>query len=173
MSENQWQWSVSRILLCPFLFSATTSHHVMIHHNANDQILTTSTTPTPIHLRGSEIVIQHSSIKMGIKKGSLTLHSITNLMLVDVAHICRQLAEKNDISTLKVVTDCSNLVYIFKDSHTPVAISLANFFHKFTSIYTFGVDSYLNILENHLTKCTLNDGQENKKKMVTLSVVCA
>ena len=132
MSENQWQWSVSRILLCPFLFSASTLHHVMIHHNANDQILTTSTTPTPIHLRGSEIVIQHSSIKMGIKKGSLTLHSITNLMLVDVAHICRQLAEKNDISTLKVVTDCSNLVYIFKDSHTPVAISLANFFHKFT-----------------------------------------
>jgi hypothetical protein len=69
---------------------------------------------------------------MGIKKGALTLHSITNLTLADIAHICRRLAEKNDIPVPRVVADCSNLVYIFKDSYTPVVASLANFFHKFT-----------------------------------------
>lgn len=71
---------------------------------------------------------------MGVKKGSLTLHSITDLTLADIAHMCRQLAPKNDIAAPRVVADCSNLVYIFKDSYTPVAVSLANFFHKFTVV---------------------------------------
>jgi hypothetical protein len=68
---------------------------------------------------------------MGVMKGSLTLHSIVELTLANVAHLCRQFAKKNGVPSPRVVCDCSNLVYIFKDSYTPVVISLANHFWKF------------------------------------------
>ncbi len=51
---------------------------------------------------------------MGVKNGSATLHSITDLMLAKVAHMCCRLAE-------------------FKSSYTPIAISLVNHFKKLTT----------------------------------------
>ncbi len=70
---------------------------------------------------------------MGVAKGSSTLHSIVELTLANVAHLCRRLAKKNGVPSPRVVCDCSNLVYIFKDSYTPVVIFLANHFWKFTA----------------------------------------
>ncbi len=70
---------------------------------------------------------------MNVAKGPLTLHSIVDLTLANVAHLCRPLAKKNGVPYPRVVCDCSNLVYIFKDSYTPVVILLANHFWKFTA----------------------------------------
>ena len=69
---------------------------------------------------------------MGVKNGSSTLHSITDLSLAELAHICRRMADKKGISP-RIVADCSNLIYIFKGSYTPVVISLVNHFNKFTT----------------------------------------
>jgi hypothetical protein len=69
---------------------------------------------------------------MGVPHGSSTLHSITDLTLADLAHICRRMADKKGISP-RIVADCSNLIYIFKGSYTPVVISLVNHFNKFTT----------------------------------------
>jgi hypothetical protein len=88
--------------------------------------------PTPFFACKTERMVGHHSVKMGVKEGSVSLHSITNLTLANLAHMCRWLAEKNDSTAPRVVADCSNLVYIFKDSYTPVAVLLANFFCKLT-----------------------------------------
>ena len=69
---------------------------------------------------------------MGVKNGSATLHSITDLTLAEVALMCRRIADKKGISP-RIVADCSNLIYIFKGSYTPVVISLVNHFNKFTT----------------------------------------
>ena len=69
---------------------------------------------------------------MGVKNGSATLHAITNLTLAEVAILCRRLADKEATSP-RIVADCSNLVYMFKGSHTPVVLSLVNHFSKFTA----------------------------------------
>ena len=69
---------------------------------------------------------------MGVSNGSATLHSITDLTLAEVALLCRRVADNKGILP-RVVADCSNLIYIFKGSYTPVEKSLANFFNKFTT----------------------------------------
>jgi hypothetical protein len=92
--------------------------------------------------------------KMGVKNGSATLHSITDLTLAKVAHMCCRLADNKGISP-RVVANCSNLIYIFKSSYTPIAISLVNHFKKLTTAGIIVVpvcDSYVRPTAKQATK---------------------
>ena len=75
----------------------------------------------------------HPCNKMGVKNGSATLHSITDLTLAEVAHMCRRMAVNHKGISPRIVADCNNLIYIFKGSYTPVVKSLVNHFDKFTT----------------------------------------
>ena len=75
----------------------------------------------------------HPCNKIGVKNGSATLHSITDLTLAEVAHMCRRMADNHKGISPRIVADCNNLIYIFKGSYTPVVKSLVNHFDKFTT----------------------------------------
>eukprot|EP00956_Cyclotella_meneghiniana_P040674 scaffold202164_cov66-Cyclotella_meneghiniana.AAC.2 len=69
---------------------------------------------------------------MGVTKGNLVLHKVSNLSLFDVAAIGRGIASAKGLEKPRIIADCSNIVYVLSKSSSVVS-SVVNLLMKWAS----------------------------------------
>lgn len=69
---------------------------------------------------------------MGVTKGTLVLHKVTNLSLSDIAAIGRGIAAARGLEKPRIVADCSKIVYVLSKASS-VMLSVVNLLMKWAS----------------------------------------